>query len=512
MTLIPRDGLINNAFSESSVRKSLAWSIWNRFVSILFASIFLICGFIPVRDHPAIAATIDEDSAHQQIWHSLEQGQFAAAEARLRECAKVESDSWCLDVLSFLLWFQGRYAEAESTLRLMLWTSNDARFQFRMGLVLIGQGKAPDAIPYLEKAKKLNVPEVWLTLGAAYMTLDRKSDAISAYDEAWRRFPKTSEGCEARSWVDLLKLEPELKGSDPDYFKFVTSMSTVKWIQKKMPLKVYLQSEETAKKVPGYRSEFRSLILRAFADWIQATNGNASVRFVDTAKGADMQVKWLDEPGGAKSEDWIEAGHATPSFEDDQGLTNADIVLRTRYASLPATTEAMYGICLHEVGHALGLVGHSPYPGDIMYFLMTNNGQLSERDKTTLCRLYRSDVRVMSAREIMERMQVFATEQDRLLVQSMFDISDKKFNSAIETLKRAIAINSKTATAAKCWEFLGACYLSIHRTKEAVACFKTALTHPKLARKDRRACMQNYAEAVSLLKKATRRPQKRGGR
>jgi predicted Zn-dependent protease len=52
---------------------------------------------------------------------------------------------------------------------------------------------------------------------------------------------------------------------------------------------------------------------------------------------------------------------------------------------------AMKAVCLHELGHALGISGHSPYSNDIMYptlnfdQVLTN---LTERDTATIKRLY----------------------------------------------------------------------------------------------------------------------------
>jgi predicted Zn-dependent protease len=43
----------------------------------------------------------------------------------------------------------------------------------------------------------------------------------------------------------------------------------------------------------------------------------------------------------------------------------------------------------HEMGHALGIAGHSPNPEDIMYALAPSTSQkLTDRDRETLRKLY----------------------------------------------------------------------------------------------------------------------------
>jgi predicted Zn-dependent protease len=56
---------------------------------------------------------------------------------------------------------------------------------------------------------------------------------------------------------------------------------------------------------------------------------------------------------------------------------------------------------LHEMGHALGIWGHSPDPGDTMYARVTHETpQLSDRDRNTLRKLYARPIgsRVAGAR------------------------------------------------------------------------------------------------------------------
>lgn len=62
----------------------------------------------------------------------------------------------------------------------------------------------------------------------------------------------------------------------------------------------------------------------------------------------------------------------------------------------------IYETMLHEMGHALGLGGHSPLETDIMYESISpaSPGELSDRDRATLAALYRRPIgsRVAGAR------------------------------------------------------------------------------------------------------------------
>ena len=50
--------------------------------------------------------------------------------------------------------------------------------------------------------------------------------------------------------------------------------------------------------------------------------------------------------------------------------------------------EEMRTVCLHEFGHAIGLWGHSPHPGDISLPRQATAQHPSTRDITTLRKLY----------------------------------------------------------------------------------------------------------------------------
>ena len=64
------------------------------------------------------------------------------------------------------------------------------------------------------------------------------------------------------------------------------------------------------------------------------------------------------------------------------------ILILEGYGTIGALSqEEMRTVCVHEFGHAIGLWGHSPHPGDISYPTATGQ-QPSDRDIATLRKLY----------------------------------------------------------------------------------------------------------------------------
>jgi tetratricopeptide (TPR) repeat protein len=90
------------------------------------------------------------------------------------------------------------------------------------------------------------------------------------------------------------------------------------------------------------------------------------------------------------------AGITTPVFSPSTGKLTAmkmNIALN-KPTGVPQSTVLLKSVLLHEVGHALGLLGHSPNPNDVMAVAYYNRAgsqaklQLSAADKATLQALY----------------------------------------------------------------------------------------------------------------------------
>lgn len=100
----------------------------------------------------------------------------------------------------------------------------------------------------------------------------------------------------------------------------------------------------------------------------------------------DLYVRWVDEPL---------RGHAvglTRWRRRRSELRAGAVSLATHWtADVPVTLEVLARVAAHEIGHALGMIGHSPDSGDLMFCCYERDGQAttpSPRDRETLRLLY----------------------------------------------------------------------------------------------------------------------------
>jgi len=170
------------------------------------------------------------------------------------------------------------------------------------------------------------------------------------------------------------------------------------WPERSMPLKVYLPPPPH-----GWFSDSDAVVEathRAVTNWTDVAGpGVPRFAFVDTPGAADIPIQWADV-----SPSWSVA-HCFPHIDFRQRRFIVQNVLITAWyrdgSQVPP--EQLGYILMHEMGHALGLWGHSPNPGDIMYPEMQRTGlgstaeswvpppkgqELTDRDRETLRKLY----------------------------------------------------------------------------------------------------------------------------
>lgn len=274
-----------------------------------------------------------------------------------------------------------------------------------LGLALMRLGQSDEAIDHLRVAIALDDSRSapWVNLASAFQTSGRLKDSVETYKEYLRRFPNDGLADMARDLCKHLAEEANEQAevekaiaSAPaanDYFPYTTVSGTIKWVDAKQPVKVYVAS---GKGVPGYKSEFQGIMNESFNNWAIASNNKVKFEFVGKKEGSDIECIWTNDHSQVSSPS--EGGEAQVSWSDE-GIDHVKIVILTvdPTPDSPLTQNQVQAVCLHEIGHSLGLIGHSPKPSDIMFCSMPaadSKVALSPRDISTIKHLYAPDVHI----------------------------------------------------------------------------------------------------------------------
>ena len=159
-----------------------------------------------------------------------------------------------------------------------------------------------------------------------------------------------------------------------------------RWNPRSFPLKVYIQTG-------GVPIEFVHEIRNAFSTWENSTKGFVKFIYVNSPESADYKCLFSN----LKNRNCDEKGFGTAGYQyfeyDKSGNIKDSVVEFAAYDCNGNKWRSVdfYNVALHEIGHGLGLRGHSGEDTDLMYPVAVGSGikrKISESDMTTLRAVY----------------------------------------------------------------------------------------------------------------------------
>lgn len=316
---------------------------------------------------------------------------------------------------------QKRYPQAQAAFQQALSVDpNFAPAHFFLGYAYANAGQCQQAISEFQSALQIdpNMKEAVLNIGSNYQSLGDIPNAISWYERFLKENPGSNKAGDIRQRINGLRQQmgsqtpmggqPSIGGQPAmgipaneyptqpnmvadDYFAGAASGGKYfRWMR--MPIRVCITSGAGAN---GYRDSYYQDLMDSFSQWAVASGNRITFELSNNPSQSDITCYWTGDQnkimeGGRALEGGLTKLSGQPINATNISITSARVTILTNRGGMPLSDDDMKKVCLHEVGHALGINGHSTNNNDVMFFSESPTilPILSNRDTATIRRLY----------------------------------------------------------------------------------------------------------------------------
>jgi len=296
---------------------------------------------------------------------------------------------------------QKRYPQAQAAFQQAISVDpNFAPAHFFLGYAYANAGQCQQAIGEFQSALRIdpNMKEAVLNIGSNYQSLGDVPNAITWYERFLNENPGSNKAGDIRQRIQGLRQQMQSSGGGGrqqvlpnDYFASAASGGKYfRWM--KMPIRVCIMSGGG---VQGYQNSYYQDLLNAFSQWAVASGNRITFELSNNPAQSDITCEWTGDANKVMDHGRLLEGGLTklngqPVNATDISITNAHMTILTNRGGMPLNDDDMKKVCLHEVGHALGINGHSDNNNDVMFFSESPTilPILSNRDMSTIRRLY----------------------------------------------------------------------------------------------------------------------------
>ncbi len=204
-----------------------------------------------------------------------------------------------------------------------------------------------------------------------------------------------------------------------------------KWRVDKFPLKVFIPTDAACAKIKGYKTGDAQLLRSAFDAWQKLSGGRTKFVYTTQPGSADITCGWVSEQKLLTLPDAVGVcwQHSDSKkfmrFAEIKVLTFSENIFGHSGADNQFRKNALTEVCLHEIGHALGL-NHSTSENDIMTYHVHAKPLVAPttRDVSTLNTFYTTNI-------------------NELITAALESVWSDKYDAATTSLDKIMAIVPK---------------------------------------------------------------------
>lgn len=339
---------------------------------------------------------------------------------------------------------------------------DDPMINTALGKALVGIGKPEQGVSYLEKAltEDKKYSSAYMGLANAYESMGKYGKAADSFELFLKQRPADASPMHKDKIKALRKQQAfydrvsKLAGgmSSTDYFCFATADEGIRrWPSSSMPLTIQVDISNNLK---ALHPNFHNIVMKACSDWEKGSAGEIKIVRAKSSKKSKIRCRLTDNPADLSK---LSEQGETVGTNNLSGLIKAEIKILCidRETGKQENDQQIYLTTLHELGHALGIDGHSPEPGDIMYFSRIHRAEdrpaLSDRDKQTLKMLYKTELAYMppkgsAAEKTAERISTY-NKNIKIYNAAVADYNAKRYADAIAKANEFLLLEPKSKIA-----------------------------------------------------------------
>lgn len=339
------------------------------------------------------------------------------------------------------------------TLLFFVWNSAHAGDYFAVGIDCFKKGDYQRAAKSLETAVRINPLNVNARyyLAQAYIKQKKIAEAQDQYNRIIILAPSSDASKLSEKGLSLIRQSfasnidtSALSNDDLSRYKnnyleyvFPPGDELKKWAS--FPVKVYVEPKK-----------YKTICQKAFMQWQERSAKIVSFAFVPTPQEAQIILTFRDKLENSSTESSYIAGVSKPYYKGNN-IEKSEIKILTIDPNTRAELEDsfIYFATLHEIGHSLGMKGHSPDTNDVMFAQSEKSKtELTQRDLNTISLFYKIDKKTLASKK-----------------KSGYDVQ----------LQQAIDYANSTPTKAIGWANLGDAYKNKEMYSDAIKSYKKAL-------------------------------------